>query len=154
MAGLNWWNRWTKWLSLNRLSKLQGHYAAIKPELQLSQRKDKQEAEYFCLEFEKYYKRTTQLSNLRLYFYFLLYATLIVNMLKLIPQLSFLIAFIELGSALFGTTVVIVIIFFLNAKINVNLQVMQSSLNHLVTLYQKNPRRDSSVVIAKLSRVI
>jgi hypothetical protein len=129
------------------------HYRAIKAELN-PRGKEKEEVEFFTSQFEQYARRTNHLMNVRFFFYFILYATLLVNVFKLIPFLAFLVTFIEVGSAVFGTTLAIIIVFLLTLRINLNLALMQDCLSHLIVIYHNNPKRDSKAALIKIAKAI
>jgi hypothetical protein len=155
-----------KRLSINRLGHLQGHYAAIRTSLPTQNVKDREEVVYFCAQFERYSTITTRLSKWRIILYILsvasvlvnllilLFASAIKNLIILIPALSFLEPFTHLSNFSLLTTFIIIMIFLLNAKINLNLQIMQTCLSHLSTLYAKNPKRDTIEVTKALKRII
>lgn len=153
MYGLNAFERLTKVVYWSRLSRLKQHYVAIKSELR-PRGKELEEVIFFTNRFEYYSKKTNRLINVRFVFYLLLYATLVINIVKLIPFLSFLGAVLGVGSALFGSTVAFVVIFLLTLRINLNLELMHDCLTHLIVIYHKNPKRKSSVVIAKIAKAI
>jgi uncharacterized membrane protein YesL len=153
MAQLGVMDRLKKRFTFNRLERLNQHFLAIKDEVKPG-KIDKQEVEFFCAQFSSYYKRTNTLSNIRLFFYTLLYAAILVNLLKTIKFLAVFVTFIELGHALFGTTILVAVIFLLTARINLNLELMQDCLTHLIVVYHKNPKRNSAAALQRISKAI
>lgn len=146
--------RLRKRLNINRLDRMMQHYAAIREQLNPKGLKDAQEAAFFSMEFERYAKITNRLMNIRLVLWVFLYAALFVNVLKMIPLLSFLVAFMELGSALFGTTLLFIAVFLMSMRIRLNLEIMQDCMAHLIAIYHKNPKRNTAVMLGKVARVI
>jgi len=147
-------DRIKKRILINRIARLHQHYRAIKPELLGKTPKDKEEIEFFCDRLERYYKNADVLINIRLFFYMLLYASLLVNILILIPFLSFIVPFIKLGNALFGTTIILIAVFLLSAKIGLYLGMMQDCFAHLVVFYHKNEKRKSTETLEKIIKVV
>jgi hypothetical protein len=150
---LKWYEHVQKRLYWNRLQRLVQHYSAIKDEL-APRGKDKEEVAFFTSKFEQYAKRTNHLMHIRFFFYLILYATLLVNVFKIIPLLAFLVTFIEVGSAVFGTTIAIAAVFLLTLRINLNLGLMQDCLSHLIVIYHSNHKRKSKEVLAKIAKAI
>lgn len=147
-------DRLRKRLNMNRLDRMMQHYAAVREQLDLKNAKDARETAFFSTEFERYAKLTRRLINIRLVLWIFLYAALFVNVLKLIPFLAFLVAFVEFGSALFGTTLLFIAVFILSMRIRLNLELMQDCMTHLIVIYYKNPKRDTSTMLGKVARVI
>jgi hypothetical protein len=143
-----------KWLSLDRLGTMHKHYLSIRDELAPRSTKEREESDFFSQAFEDYYNRAAFLGKIRWLLYLFLYATVAINVLKLIPILRYLVGFIELGSALVGTGIAFVLIFLLTARINLHMQRMQQCLSHLIVLYHLNSRRDSARALENISTVI
>ena len=151
---LSLWDRLRKRLNFNRLDRMVQHYSAIKEQLAPKGANEKEEVEFFTREFERYAKITLRLSNIRWGFWVLLYAALLINVLQAIPFLRFLVAFVELGSAIFGTTLLFIIVFLLSIKIRLNLEIMQDCLTHLIAFYYKNPKRQTKLTLERIAKVI
>lgn len=147
-------DRIRKRLNFNRLDRLVQHYGAIKDRLSPKNVKDQEEAAFFSTEFERYARQTQRLANIRLVFWALLYAALFINVLKIIPFLAFLVTFIELGSAIFGTTLLFITVFALSIKIRLNLELMQDCMTHLICIYHKNPKRDTQSMLRDVAKAI
>lgn len=151
---LPWWERALKRLNVNRISRAQLHYDAIRGGLSQRTSRERDEASFFCRKFERYAARAQRLLTIRLLFSAILYASIVVNVLQVIPILSFLVEFIEFGSAIIGTGVAFLIFMFLTMKINLYLQLMNQSLMHLTVLYHANPKRDTDKTIRALRKTL
>jgi hypothetical protein len=147
-------DRIVKSFSFNRIGMMQEHYRAVREELAPKSSKDRNEAAFFTQEYERYYKKASRLMNVRVYLYVILYATLIVNLLKAIPFLSFIVGFIELGNAVIGTGIAAILVFLVTVKINLHLQRMQACMYHLVALYHQNAKRDTPRALERMRKVI
>lgn len=151
---LSWPERAFKWLNVNRVSRMHKHYLAIRDEISPKTEAERKEVKYFKKKFVHYHKRTAVLLKLRLLLSVFLYASVIVNLLKTIPWLAFLVDFIQFGKALVGTTVLIVVVFWVTSRINLHLELMNESLTHLIAIYHKNNGRDTDRVLRKLSKTL
>lgn len=142
-------------LSFDRLDKLYRHYTIVVEECSATNSKEKEEIAYFKERFENYYAPTKRLSRIRtlLYLVLIIGSSAAFSSIKLIPYLSVIVEIIALVGALFGIFI-FAFIFVLNAKINLNIQIMQSCMMHLVVIYQKNQKRDTKDTLAKFKRVI
>ncbi len=151
---LPWWERALKRFNVNRVSRAQLHYDAIRGGLSQRTPRERDEASFFCRKFERYAARAQRLLTIRLLFSAVLYASIVVNVLQVIPFLHFLVEFIELGSSLVGTGLAFLAVMFLTMKINLYLQLMNQSLMHLTVLYQANPKRDTERAIRALRKTL
>ncbi len=147
-------DRIKKWFSFNSLTILGEHYRAIKEQINPVSEAERHEVKYLSKEFERYYKKTVWLSHWRAFFYVLLYATFFTSVLKVIPFLKYLVEFIDIGNALIGSGIAIVLIFFFTIRINLNIVRMQGAMMHLVAIYSTNKKRDSKKALQRISRVI
>jgi uncharacterized membrane protein YesL len=154
MIEIPWFDKLRKRLTFNRLGRLNTHFLAIQAAINPKTANDKAEVDFFCSEFTRYYRRTKRLSNLRTALYLLLYAAIIVNLLKAFAFLAVFVAFVELGHALFGTTLLVAAIFLLTARINLNLQLMEECMMHLISIYHQNPKRNTTATLEKIARAI
>lgn len=155
MSEIAWrWQRFVKRLNVNRVSRANQHYRAIRTELAPRTAREKEEVAFFSRKFEKYHRLAQRLISIRLLFYTILYASILVNVFQVIPLLRFLVTFIELGSSLVGTGLAFAIVLLLSAKVNVYLQLMNQCLVHLASIYQANPKRDTGKTIRALRKTL
>jgi hypothetical protein len=145
------WQKIVRKFSLNRVDKLNCHYLALQSSAKILPR-DKEEFSFFSAVFARYHKSAVRMSNLRLVCYALLYPAVLVSTLKLIPFFNFLVRFIEVGNALLGTTLLIIAIFILNARVNLNLTIMQDCLAHMTAMYHGSSKRDGKTLRAALEK--
>lgn len=151
---LTWWDRIRKGVVTNRVSRMSTHYHAITEHIKPQGRKEQSEADYFKRRFEQYHTKAGWLIKIRLVLYALLYATIIVNFIKLIPLLQWLVPFIQLGSAIFGTTVLVVLVLLITVRVNLYIELMNEALTHLIVLYHRNPRRDTDRMLVAVSKTL
>jgi hypothetical protein len=146
-----------KRLSFDRLSRLRQHYVAITDELKPKTPQEREEVRFFKARFEHYGKIVEHLWRIKVFFYVVLYATIFVGVIhvmsQFLPFLSVVTAFIKFASVLFGPVAFIAVLY-LTAKINLNLELMQDCMTHLINIYHKNPKRDSKTAIAKIAKAI
>jgi hypothetical protein len=154
MSDLTFRERVAKRLNVNRLSRMHQHYLAIESEVCPKGKREREECTFFKRTFVTYYRKTRVLVRIRLALYVFLYASVAVNILKTTPILSFLVSFIELGSALFGTTLLFLFVLFVSMKINLHLELMNESLTHLIAIYHHNPKRNAHAVLKKIYRTL
>ena len=156
-AGLTFEERMSKWLSFNRLGRMRQHYVAICDELKPKSAKDKKEVAFFTAQFDRYGKHVEVLWRIKLVFWAVLYATIFVGILtvvsKFLPFLQIITAFLQLGSAIFGPISFFAVLY-LTARINLNLELMQDCMTHLICIYHKNEKRDTDVALGKIAKAI
>jgi hypothetical protein len=143
-----------KGLNLNRISRAYLHYQAIKDELPNRTQKERDETTFFTRKLERYYRQAQRLLTLRVVFSSIFYASIIIPILKLIPILQFLVAFIEIGSALVVPGAAFIAMMILSLQINLKLQLMNQCLVHLTALYQSNPKRNTDATIKALRKTL
>ncbi len=146
--------KFLKILNINRISRLGMHYRAIKPHLAPKSDKEIVETEYFTKRFDSYYSKAITLVNFRGFFYALLYASLIVNVIMLIPWLAWIVPYIRLTGSLVSTSIIVFIIFIVTVRINLYLELLNECLTHLVVVYHNNPKRDSKKMLDDVSKTI
>ena len=142
-----------KYLNMNRLSRAHRHYCAIREDLAQRTQKEREEAVFFSRKFERYHRRAQRLLTIRLLISPIVYATILVSLLQVFPLLR------VLGTMLIGLNATLGAIGFgimilLSIRINLQLQLMNQCLMHLVALYQANPRRDTERVLKALRRTL
>jgi len=137
---------------VNRATLMRAHYDALCSHVSPKTEGEKKELAYFKRTFETHYKRTATLMNVRVLLYTFLYASIAVNLLQTFPLLSFLVDFVQIGSALFGTAVLVALVFWTTLRINARMEVMGECLAQVIALYHKNPKRDSDAVIRLLRK--
>lgn len=148
-----------KWFLFNRLTILNEQYKAVKEQTKPSCEADRLELNYLSQEFEKYHKRTTRLSNWRVFFYgVVLFAG------SLMPFVNFFVGLIDLGNVSLGAFLLLVaqyiigiafaIVFILTVRINLNIVRMQGALSHLVAIYSTNKKRDAKKTLQRIGKVI
>lgn len=140
-----------KKLSTNRIQRMHVHYTAVCDELTYASPKDKTEALFFRKKFAHYHRLAVRTFIVHMIAGLFLYATILVGLLKLIPILSFLVTFIEVGSSVFGGVLAIVIFFWTRVRLNLYLDLMSQCLMHLVALYQRNPKRDTKKALSRIN---
>ncbi len=143
-----------KGINLNRVSRAYLHFQAIKEDLPARNAKERNEVAFFSRKINRYYKQAQRLITIRLVFSSILYATILVNVLQVIPFLHFLVAFVELGSSLVGTGLAFLAVMILTLQINLKLQLMNQCLSHLIALYQSNPKRNTDATIKALRKTL
>lgn len=143
-----------KGINLNRVSRAYLHYLAIKENLPSRTAKERDEAAFFGRKIERYYKQAQRLLTARLIFSAILYASILVNILQVIPFLHFLVEFVELGNSLVGTGLAFLAVMVLTLQINLKLQLINQSLAHVIALYQSNPKRDTDATIKALRKTL
>lgn len=151
---LGWKTRFLKWVQINKIVRMNKHYLAIKPEVKPQGEKQKQEVRFFCSRFEHYHKKSMRLIRIRYFFYAILYAGLLVNVIKLIPFLSIFAGFIEFGGAIFGTTVAFIGVYVIGKQVDLNAELMNECLTHLIFYYHKNAKRDTGKALKKIAKTI
>ena len=102
-----------KCLLFNRLPVMRKHYIAIKSQIHPHTKQEHEEFAFFTTEYQKYYKKAYRLMNWRALVYLFLYATITVNILRLIPHLGLLVNFVELGGSLLSGGIALFLIFVL-----------------------------------------
>jgi len=143
-----------KWFNINRVSRMHKHYEAIRYEIRAKTPAEKKEFSYFSTKFEEYYRRTSRLVKIRLVLYLFLYASVIVNVLRAFQWLELLVGIVQFGNALLGTTVILALVILLQTKINLQLELMNESLTHMIVLYHKHPGRNTNKVLRNLSKTL
>jgi len=143
-----------KHVNLNRVSRIRAHYDAICGHLSPRTTNDKKEMAYFKQQFERYERKAMRLIEFRFLAYLLLYASITINVIKLIPVLSYIVPFIELGGSLFSTTFLIVLVWVFTARINLYIELLNESLTHLIVIYHKNAKRDTNHMLEGVSKTI
>ena len=143
-----------KWFMFNRVVRIKAHYDAICARLNPTTEKDKKEAAYFKRQFEKYDRRAMFLVRVRLVAYLLLYASIAINIVKLIPVIEYLVPFIKLGGALFSTTFLLVLVWIFTVRINLYIELLNEALTHLIAIYHKNPKRNTDKMLKDVSKTI
>ncbi len=139
---------------VNRATLMRAHYDALCAHASPKAEGEKKELAYFKQTFETHYKRASTLMNVRMLLYVFLYASIAVNVLQAFPLLSFLVDFVQIGSALFGTAVLVVLVFWTTLRINARMEVMEECLSQVIAIYHKNPKRDSGAVIRLLGKTL
>jgi small-conductance mechanosensitive channel len=147
-----------KWLSLNKLEVIHEQYLAVRDDINPRNAREREEFEFYTKEFQRYYRKTERLGTIRVILYIILYATLAVGVLNLLAQilpfLSFIAAFLELGGSLISSGIALALIFIITVRINVHLQRLQACLMPLIVMHQLNARRDTKRMLHRMSRVI
>lgn len=149
-----WTARLLKWVQLSKVVRMHKHYRAIKTQLAPSTPAEKAEVRFFCQRLEHYHKKSMRLARIRYFFYAILYAGLLVNVLKIIPFLSFVVEFVRLGGAIFGTTLAFVAVYLIGKQIDLNAELMNECLTHLISYYQKNGSRNTERTLRRIARTI
>jgi hypothetical protein len=156
-SDLSWWGRVVKRVSFNRLGRMHDHYEAVCAQLRPKTSGEMDEVVFFQARFNHYSRVVEILWRIKMFFYLVLYATIFVGVLAVLgeffPWLEFIAQVIKLLSVVLGP-VSLVAVFYLNAKINLSLELMQDCMMHLVAIYHKNHRRDTKASLARIARAI
>ena len=153
---MNWYGlkRFFVLLSLERSSILSLYLEALERSVKVSSKVDREKLRVLFSQFKLIRARIIVLKAFRLFFYFLLYVSVISAIISRFDGLRFLSSLAHALAEVVSTTFSVLMIALFSRLLDVNIGNLQSLASHIIAIYVKHDSRSESELLEELRKIL